>query len=108
MQSLPGIWLFSKPVVRGKQYCEVGTIIRQKQEPNGCQSQLLDMKTLYVASLTAIFSVSAHGAVCQVCASWNRSKIIQLADLAPMIIKTTAQSGVNARQTEPPMQIPHT
>ena len=39
---------------------------------------------------------------------WNRSKIIQVADLVPMIIKTTAQSGVNARQTEPPMQIPHT
>ena len=30
-QSLPGIWLFSKPLVRGKQYCELGTIIRQKQ-----------------------------------------------------------------------------
>ena len=54
-QSLPGIWLFSKPLVRGKQYCEVGTIIRQKQEPNGCQSQLLDMKTLDVASLAAVF-----------------------------------------------------
>ena len=53
-QSLPGIWLFSKPLVRGKQHCEVGTIIRQKQEPNGCQSQLLDMKTLDVASLAAV------------------------------------------------------
>ena len=47
--------LFSKPLVRGKQYCEVGTIIEQKQEPNGCQSQLLDMKTLDVASLAAVF-----------------------------------------------------
>ena len=58
-QSLPGIWWFyavrAKPLVRGKQYCEVGTIIEQKQEPNGCQSQLLDMKTLDVASLAAIF-----------------------------------------------------
>ena len=54
-QSLPGVWLFSKPLVRGKQYCEVGTIIRQKQEPNGCQSQLLDIKTLDVASLAAVF-----------------------------------------------------
>ena len=47
-QSLPRIWLFSKSLVRGKQYCEVRTIIRQKQEPNGCQSQLFDMKTLDV------------------------------------------------------------
>ena len=58
-QSLPGIWWFyavrAKPLVRGKQYCEVGTIIEQKQEPNGCQSQLLDMKTLDVASLAAVF-----------------------------------------------------
>ena len=37
------------------EYCEVGTIIRQKQEPNGCQSQLLDMKTLDVTSLAAVF-----------------------------------------------------
>ena len=43
--------LFSKPLVRGKQYCEVGIIIEQKQEPNGCQSQLLDMKTLDVATV---------------------------------------------------------
>ena len=47
--------LFSKSLVRGKQYCEVGTIIEQKQAPNGCQSQLLDMKTLDVASLAAVF-----------------------------------------------------
>ena len=45
-----GSTLFSKPLVRGKQYCEVETIIEQKQEPNGCQSQLLDIKTLDVAS----------------------------------------------------------
>ena len=49
-----GSTLFSKPLVRGKQYCEVGTIIEQKQEPNGCQSQLLDMKTLDVASWAAV------------------------------------------------------
>ena len=49
-----GSTLFSKPLVRGKQYCEVGTIIEQKQEPNGCQSQLPDMKTLDVASWAAV------------------------------------------------------
>ena len=49
-----GSTLFSKPLVRGKQYCEVGTIIEQKQEPNGCQSQLLDIKTLDVASWAAV------------------------------------------------------
>ena len=54
-QSLPGIWLFSKPLVRGKQYCEVRTIIRQKQEPNGCQSQVFDMKTLGIGSLAPVF-----------------------------------------------------
>ena len=53
-QEYGGSTLFSKPLVRGKQYCEVGTIIEQKQEPNGCQSQLLDMKTLDVASLAAV------------------------------------------------------
>ena len=54
-QEYGGSTLFSKPLVRGKPYCEVGTIIEQKQEPNGCQSQLLDMKTLDVASLAAVF-----------------------------------------------------
>ena len=54
-QEYGGFTLFSKPLMRGKQYCEVGTIIEQKQEPNGCQSQLLDMKTLDVASLAAVF-----------------------------------------------------
>ena len=54
-QEYGGSTLFSKPLMRGKQYCEVGTIIKQKQEPNGCQSQLLDMKTLDVASLAAVF-----------------------------------------------------
>ena len=54
-QEYGGSTLFSKSLVRGKQYCEVGTIIEQKQEPNGCQSQLLDMKTLDVASLAAVF-----------------------------------------------------
>ena len=49
-----GSTLFSKQLVRGKQYCEVRTIIEQKQEPNGCQSQLLDMKTLDVASWAAV------------------------------------------------------
>ena len=49
-----GSTLFSKRLVGGKQYCEVGTIIEQKQEPNGCQSQLLDMKTLDVASWAAV------------------------------------------------------
>ena len=49
-----GSTLFSKPLVRGKQYCEVETIIEQKQEPNGCQSQLLDIKTLDVASWAAV------------------------------------------------------
>ena len=54
-QEYGGSKLFSKPLVRGKPYCEVGTIIEQKQEPNSCQSQLLDMKTLDVASLAAVF-----------------------------------------------------
>ena len=49
-----GSTLFPKRLVGGKQYCEVGTIIEQKQEPNGCQSQLLDMKTLDVASWAAV------------------------------------------------------
>ena len=102
----PGGWV---PVPVKRIIYAVGTVIRQKQEPNGCQSQLLDMKTLDVASLAAVFLECLCSRRCLpgVC-FLEPFQIIQLADFAPMIIQTTARFGVNARQTEPPMQIPHT
>ena len=102
----PGGWV---PVPVKRITYAVGTVIRQKQEPNGCQSQLLDMKTLDVASLAAVFLECLCSRRCLpgVC-FLEPFQIIQLADFAAMIMKTTAQFGANARQTEPPMQIPHT